>query len=122
MGVILDFIQREIIERARVFIGRVKAALAHFFQKALNMMKKVMDKLKGKVRGVIMGASHFLRKRGEKYQEGTRTFSLDQEIGEWVETTVTRNIELEDVPEEYRTMDDEFEINDTKELRDSLEW
>lgn len=41
---------------------KIKNALTKFFQKAIDMMKKVIDKLASKVRGVILGASHFLEK------------------------------------------------------------
>lgn len=43
-------------------------------------------------------------------------------MGEWNETTVTREIGLEDVPPKYRTLDDEFEVDDTKELDEALAY
>lgn len=101
---------------------KIKNALTKFFQKAIDMMKKVIDKLASKVRGVILGASHFFRKIGNKYQEGTKNYSLEEELGEWNETTVTREIGLEDVPPKYRTLDDEFEVDDTKELDEALAY
>ncbi|GFP76645.1 hypothetical protein [Clostridium fungisolvens] len=118
MGIIsgiknLFYIVKEKIKSAFV---KVKNAMTHFFEKALNMMKTVVDKLASKVRGIILGASHFFRKIGNKYQEGTKNYSLEEEIGEWNETTVTREIPLEDVPPKYRTLDDEFDMDDTQEL------
>lgn len=107
------YIAKEKIKNAFV---KVKNAMSRFFEKALSMMKKVVDKLAAKVRGVILGATHFFRKVGNKYQEGTKNYSLEEELGEWNETTVTREIELEDVPPKYRTLDDEFEMDDTQEL------
>ena len=107
------YIVKEKIKSAFV---KVKNAMTHFFEKALNMMKKVVDKLASKVRGVILGSAHFFRKIGNKYQEGTKNYSLEEEIGEWNETTVTREIQLEDVPPKYRTLDDEFDMDDTREL------
>ena len=80
------------------------------------MMKMVMNKLVNRVRGVILGATHFFRKVGSKYQEGTRNYSLEEEIGEWHETTVTRDVPLEDVPPKYRTNQEEFEVDDTREM------
>ncbi|GEM_PF-2259226 len=118
MGIIsgiknLFYIVKEKIKSAFV---KVKNAMTRFFEKALNMMKKVVDKLASKVRGVILGSAHFFRKIGSKYQEGTKNYSLEEEIGEWNETTVTREIPLEDVPPKYRTLDDEFDMDDTREL------
>ena len=111
------YIAKEKIKNAFV---KVKNALTQFFKKALDMMKKVIDKIVQKVRGVILGAAHFFRKVGNKYQEGTKNYSLEEELGEWNETTVIREIELEDVPPKYRTLDDEFEVDDTRELDEAL--
>lgn len=113
----LFYIAKDKIQRAVV---KIKNALTHFFERALNMLKTVINKLAAKVRGVILGAAHFFRKVGNKYQEGTRNYSVDQEVGEWHETTVTRDIPLEEVPPKYRTLDDEFEIDDTREVDAAL--
>lgn len=109
-------------EKIKSAIVKVKNAMTRFFEKAHELLKTVINKLASKVRGIILGAAHFFRKIGNKYQEGTRNYSLEEEIGEWNETTVTREITLEDVPPKYRTMDDEFEIDDTKELDAALEY
>lgn len=124
MGIIsgiknLFYIAKEKIKKAYV---KVKNALTHFFEKALNMLKTVVNKLASKVRGVILGSAHFFRRIGNKYQEGTRNYSLEEEIGEWNETTVTKEIYLEDVPPQYRTLNDEFEIDDTYELDAALAY
>lgn len=111
------YIAKEKIKSAFV---KVKNALTRFFERALNMMKAAIDKIANRVRGVILGAAHFFRKVGNKYQEGTRNYSVEEELGEWNETTVTREIELEDVPPKYRTLDDEFEVDDTRELDAAL--
>lgn len=113
----LCYIAKEKIKNAFV---KVKNAMTRFFEKALNMMKIVVDKIASRVRGVILGSAHFFRKIGNKYQEGTKNYSLEEEIGEWNETTVTRDIELEDIPPKYRVLDDEFEIDDTQELDAAL--
>lgn len=110
------------VDKIKGAVVKVKNALTRFFEKALNLMKTVVNKLASKVRGVILGASHFIRKIGNKYQEGTKNYSLEEEIGQWNETTVTRDIGLEEVPQEYRTMEDEFEIDDTRELDAALSY
>ncbi len=76
MGIIskakeLFYIVKEKIKNAYV---KVKNALTRFFQKAIDMMKKVIDKIATKVRGVILGSAHFFRKVGNKYQEGTKNY------------------------------------------------
>lgn len=108
------------IEKIKNAVVKVKNALALFFKRALNYMRTVINKIVTRVRGIILGASHFFRKVGSKYQEGTKNYSLEEELGEWNETTVTREIPLEAVPPKYRTLDDEFEVDDTRELDEAL--
>ena len=119
MGIIskIFYIGKEKIKNGWV---KVKNEFTKFFKKALDMMNIVIDKIASKVRGVVLGASHFFRKVGNKYQEGTKNYSLEEELGEWNETTVTKEIELENVPPKYRTLDDEFEVDDTRELDEAL--
>ena len=108
------------MEKIKKGFVKVKNKLTRFFQKAIDMMKKVVEKIAAKVRGVILGAAHFFRKVGNKFQEGTKNYSLEEELGEWNETTLTREIKFEDVPPKYKTLDDEFEVDDTRELDEAL--
>ena len=107
-------------ERIKSAFVKVKNAMTRFFVKALSMMKTVIEKIETKVRGIILGCAHFYRKLGNKYQEGTKNYTLDEELGEWNETTVTREIPIEDIPPQYLKMDEEFEIDDTAELDAAL--
>lgn len=113
----LYYIAKEKIQEGYI---KVKDSLTRFFEKALSMMKIVINKLKKRVRGMLLGAAHFFRRKGNQFQEETRMYSVDEEIGDWYETTVTRDVNSEDVPHEYETMDDEFEIDDTKELEEAM--
>ncbi|MCD7763022.1 MAG: hypothetical protein LUI14_07450 [Lachnospiraceae bacterium] len=108
------------VEKIKSAFVKVKNALSRFFEKALNLMRTVVDKIKSRVRGILLGAAHFYRKVGNKYQEGSKNYSLEEELGEWNETTVVKEIPAEDVPPKYRTLDDEFEIDDTEELDEVL--
>ena len=96
-------------------------AITKFFHNALGMMKTVLNKLALKLRKPILGMSHFIRKVGNMFQEGTKSYTLDEELGEWNETTVTREVQYEDIPEKYQRLDDEFEIDDTVEMDACLE-
>ena len=119
MGLIKDLFYIG-ISKIKSAVVKVKNALSRIFEKALNMMRVTLEKIAVRVRGVILGAAHFFRKVGNKYQEGTRNYSVEEELGEWNETTVTRVIELEDIPPKYQTLDDEFEVDDTRELDEAL--
>lgn len=124
MGIISGFknvfyITSEKIRRAFV---KVKNAMERFFKKALDMLKTVISKLTSRVKGTILGSAHFFRKVGNKFQEGTKNYSLEEEIGEWNETVVTREILLEDVPPKYRLLDNGIEADDTYELDAALDY
>ena len=111
------YIAKEKMEKG---IVAIKNALTKFFEAALSFLRTVMKKLVARIRGVILGAAHFFRKVGNKYQEGSKNYSLDQELGDWNETTVTRNISVDDLPPKYRTMEEEFEVDDTVELDNAV--
>ena len=113
------YIGKKIIE---ISVVAIKNELAPFFEKALTMMRTVLNKIAGRVRGVILGSAHFFRRVGTKYQEGVKNYSIEEELGEWSETTVTREIMLEDIPPQYRGLEQEFEIDDTRELNSALTY
>ncbi len=96
--------------------------MARFYEKAQSMMRTVINKIASKVEGVILGAAHFFRKVGNGYLEGSKNYSLEEELGEWSETTITRKISMEDVPPQYREMSDGYEIDDTRELDAALTY
>ena len=124
MGIFQNIKKMVYIAVDKIRKGFIKArdAISRFFRKALDMMKTGISKLASKVRGVILGASHFIRKVGNAFVEGTKNYSLDREVGQWYETTVTRKISPEEVPEKYRRMEGEFEEDDTEELEAAMEY
>lgn len=109
-------------EKIKSAIIRVRDAMSTFFEKALEMMKTVIEKLKNRIRSAILGASHFLRKIGNKYQEGTKNYTVDEELGEWNEITVTREIDIKDAVRihERRKMERETSNAQESELFNKL--
>lgn len=92
--------------------------VAKYWNKVLDFMKKVIDKLKKKVHGVLMGSAVFIKKIGNKYQNRTKHYSKD-ELGKWKETIVTYEQNEDEVPEKYRnyaTMEDEFDLSPELEM------
>ena len=110
-----------VAERVKSGVIKIIDAITKFFHNALGMMKTVLNKLALKLRKPILGMSHFIRKVGNMFQEGTKSYTLDEELGEWNETTVTREVQYEDIPEKYQRLDDEFEIDDTVEMDACIE-
>ena len=99
----------------------VKGMMQEIFQAALDMMNAVVDKLEARITGKMEGAAHFFRMMGGNYQEGTKAYSIDEEIGEWKETIVTRNVTREAVPDSYMDrLSCGEEYNDTRELKNAL--
>lgn len=113
------------IDKGKILLGKISESkvgkvVKKIFEKAHNMLKTVIEKLEKKIRGVILGATHFFRKIGNKYQEGTKNYSVNRETREWKETTVTRQIESGDLPPQYQTMEEEFEIDDSRAIDEAL--
>lgn len=104
------------VDKIKNGIIKIKDALTNFFSHVLKWMNEVIDTLALKLRKPILGVTHFLRKKGDKYQEITKNYYLEEEIGEWNEVTVTNDLAKENVPPEYLTLSEEFEINDTEKI------
>ena len=93
--------------------------IAKYWNKIIDFMKTVINKLQLKVRGVVMGSAVFIKKIGDKFQNRTKYYSKD-EVGKWKETIVTYEQNEDEVPEKYRNyaiMDDEFDLSPELELQ-----
>lgn len=98
------------------FINKVKDL---FKKAALMMMYAVMERLQSKIKEKILGTAHFYNLENEEWQEKTKCYTVDPEIGEWNEFTVVKNRTIDKIPEEYRNCTGE--INDTKEIKREME-
>lgn len=99
---------------------RIKNALTKFFSSALVFMKRALEAVEEKTNRTILGAAHFLRKVGNRYQQRTKNYYIDEEMGRWHEVIVEKEISADDVPAEYKTMPDEFEVDDTREIDNAI--
>ena len=118
----IEMITVEAMRRAKVI---VQGIMRHFVQRAVDFMNAVFDKIQSKIRGTLEGGAHIFRKVDGNYQEITRNYSIENEIGEWIETDVSRNVTAEAIPADYFAMLDnsfEHEVNDTKELKNCISY
>lgn len=116
----LCMIAKSLLQKGVVVI---KGFLGEVFKNAQEMMNNVIDRLEQRIESEIEGASHFFRQVGDMFQEGTKNYYLDTELGEWHETVVTRTVENSAIPEAYLTqMGVENEYNDTLELQNALSY
>lgn len=88
--------------------------IAKYWNKVLSFLQKVIQKLKAKVQGTLMGSAVYIRKVGRKFQNKTKHYSKD-EMMRWKETTVVYEMEEEEVPEEYRRYANEYEDYDVSD-------
>ncbi len=113
------YIAIDFVKNATVVI---KGIMKEIFQAALDFMNNVIDKIQDRIVGKLMGTAHFFRMMGDKFQEGTVLYSIDEEIGEWIKKTVTRTINQNNVPESYMSdLMSGIEVNDTVELKNALQ-
>lgn len=94
--------------------------IARYWNQILSFMKKVIQKLKGKIKGILMGSAVFIKRAGDRIQNRTKHYAKD-ELGTWHEKIVTLEQKEEEVPSQYRkyaTIDDEFDL--TSELENQI--
>lgn len=93
--------------------------LAKYWNEVIGFMKKVINKLKAKVRGLLMGSAVFIKRVGNMIQNRTKHYSKD-ELGRWEEKIVVLEQNEKEVPEkykEYATIEDEFDLTPELELQ-----
>ena len=113
------YLAKKVIRQAKVI---VQGVLRDIFQTALNLLNDVIDRLEAKIDAKIEGAAHFFRQVGDVFQEGTKNYFIDTELGDWHETIVTRVVGLSAVPEKYLPLlEGDNEYNDTLELQNAIE-
>lgn len=92
--------------------------IAKYWNKIVEVLKKVINSIKTKIKGIVMGSSVFIKRIGDKFQNRTKHYSKN-ELGKWKETIVTYDQNEDEIPEKYRnyaTMDDEFDLTPELEL------
>ena len=112
------FIIREKIFRCVV---KIINSITQFFSKIFTMMKKVVGLIEQKLNQKLEGMGHFVERdiNGE-FSNVYQGFHVD-EVGDWNETIARKALPLDEVPEKYRQMIKESQINDTNEIEASLE-
>ena len=109
---------------ASVILGAViigATLVATYWNKIVDFMKRVLNKLKQVVKGTIMGSAVFLKKLGDKFQNRTKHYSQNEQ-GKWKETFVSYEQDADEIPEKYREyagFDNEVDL--TSELQLELE-
>lgn len=109
------------LSRIKNGIVRGFTAIKRFFRRVLAFLKLCVEKLTEIVKGIILGVSHLIRKTRGKIIEVATVFTKNEKTKEWEEIEITKSLKENEVPKEYRRMDDEFEIDDTRDLDDTLE-
>ena len=109
---------------ASVILGAViigATLVATYWNKIVDFMKRVLNKLKQVVKGTIMGSAVFLKKLGDKFQNRTKHYSQNEQ-GKWKETVVSYEQDADEIPEEYREYAGfENEVDLTSELQLEIE-
>lgn len=91
-----------------------------YWNNIISWLKKAINKVKEIVDGVVYGTKVFIKKMKEAIKEISKHYSKD-EVGRWTETTITREIPENEVPEEIRrkamSMSGEVDITDELEMQ-----
>ena len=108
------------VEKVKKAVVMVKDLIMQaFFTSAQIMMQTVINKIESRIIGTLEGSAHAIRATGDTYQEVTRNYSVDEELGDWHEVVVTRKF-TQQLPAAYQGLADGEEKNDTRELDEAL--
>lgn len=91
-----------------------------FWNTIVSWLKRVYDKLRDIIQGVIQGTKIFFKKMQEAAKEISKNYA---KVGtKWQETIVEKNISANEIPEEYlnRMSSNNVEYEFTKELEMQL--
>ena len=94
--------------------------VAKFWNTIVSWIKRIYDKLRGVIQGVIQGTKIFLKKMNEAAKEISKHYA---KVGtKWQETTVEKTVTASEIPEEYlRKMINNRECDFTDELEMQLQ-
>lgn len=104
-----------IILGAALIVGT--SVVIAFWNDVLSWLKRVTEKVKTVVKGVLQGTCIFLKKMKEAAKEISKNYA---KVGtKWQETIVEKTISYNEIPEEYRNriQVDNLEYDYTKELQ-----
>lgn len=105
----------------KTVFNAIQQALQAFLQKARDFLRNVIQKIRIKIVGALVGAAHVIKRMGNNCVEMSRNFSVDSELGTWKVTTVKREISENELPPSIREkLNLEGEVNNTKELNEAL--
>lgn len=93
--------------------------VAKFWNSIVSWMKRVYEKIRGMVQGVIQGSTIFLKKMKEAAKEISKHYA---KVGtKWQETTVEKTIAIHEIPDEYlkkmSVNNREYEFTDELEMQ-----
>lgn len=102
-------------------VNAIQQAIQVFLQKARDFLRNVLQKIRLKIVGVLVGAAHVIKKMGDNCVEMSQNFSVDSELSTWKVTTVKRQISESELPPSIRQkLNLEGEVNNTQELNEAL--
>ncbi len=90
-----------------------------FWNTIISWLKRVYDKLRSLIQGVLKGTTIFFKKMGEAAKEISKNYA---KVGtKWQETVVQKSITADEIPEEYRMKmkrnNMEYEFTDELEMQ-----
>jgi len=92
--------------------------IAAFWDSVRSWILRAAEKVKQVVKGIVYGATVFIKKISEGIQEISKHYSKNG--AQWEETVVTRTVSASEVPPEIRNKAQAYETDITDELQNQL--
>ncbi len=97
------------------------AGLAMFWRKAVEVIKKAVNKIKEVLGVVVRGTRTFIMRTLEGFKSRAKYYNENKLTGEWEETVYTKNVDDSEIPPEIlakvRYQEVDMEVSTTEELR-----
>lgn len=97
-------------------------ALAMYWREIVAWLKRVYEKLPDSVKQNLQGATAFVQKLANTIKNIMNYYSYNEKTEKWTETTVTKEVNENDVPKHIREkMAKNAKVDITDELQEKLE-
>ncbi|WP_125141626.1 hypothetical protein [Clostridium transplantifaecale] len=107
-----------IIPYTKIMTGTIKKVVGvvmAFFEKILNMLRKIIQNLENKLKYAIEGSTVLIEKGINKCQVKTKNYVRDEEKHCWKEVVVEYTQSEKEIPPEYRQRYENGEVIDITE-------
>ena len=98
------------------------AALSGFWEDIIGFFKKMYMALPDGIKKTLVDVACFIEKKASQFSHKLKTYSYTKEKNKWVETTQTREVSYDQIPESIRNkLNKNHSVDITDDFKQQLE-